>query len=124
MNCDHFRKKLGSYILTTRPTLTHPYLQEGGANERLLLVDGSRTENVTGPQVQWDMLNHICQKLEVFNVTDEIHPIHLREADKDVLGGERGGFNNDLCDHFPHTIELKGATEKLTTRLDSVASGS
>lgn len=36
------------------------------------------------------MLNHISQKLEVVNVADEVHPVHLREADKDVLWQRRG----------------------------------
>lgn len=31
------------------------------------------------------MLNHISQELEVVNVADKIHTIHLREADKYVL---------------------------------------
>lgn len=79
-----------SYLLPLF-TSTHPYLQEGGAYKGLLLVDGSSTEDVAGPQVEWDMLNHISQKLEVVNVADEIHTIHLREADKYVLRkrGER-----------------------------------
>lgn len=36
------------------------------------------------------MLNHIGQKLEVVNVADEVHTVHLREADKDVLWRRRG----------------------------------
>lgn len=61
------------------------HLQERGADKRLLLVDGSRAEHIAGPQVERDVLNHVGQKLEVVDVADKIHAVHLRQADKYVL---------------------------------------
>lgn len=48
------------------------------------------------------MLNHISQKLEVVDVADEIHAVHLREADKYVLR-ERGGGREESpsAEHSP-----------------------
>ena len=35
------------------------------------------------------MLNHVSQELEVVDVADEIHPVHLGEADEYVLRERR-----------------------------------
>lgn len=32
------------------------------------------------------MLDHVSQKLEVVDVADKVHAVHLREADEYVLG--------------------------------------
>lgn len=63
----------------------HTHLQERGANKGLFLIDGSRAEHVAGPQAERDVLNHVSQKLEVVNVADKVHAVHLRQADEYVL---------------------------------------
>ncbi|TNN52642.1 hypothetical protein EYF80_037152 [Liparis tanakae] len=45
-------------------------------------------EHVAGPQVQWNVLNHISQELEVVDVADKKHAVHLGEADEYVLKEE------------------------------------
>lgn len=62
------------------------HLQERSANKCLFLIDGSRAEHIAGPQVEGDVLDHVSQKLEVVDVADKVHAVHLREADEYVLG--------------------------------------
>ena len=66
-----------------------PYLEEGGADEGLFLVDGRCAEDIARAQVQRDVLNHVGQKLEVVNVADEVEAVHLRETHKDILRRSR-----------------------------------
>lgn len=55
----------------------YQYLQEGRANEGLFLVDGRRTENIARAQVQRNVLDHVCQELEVIDVADKVKAVYL-----------------------------------------------
>lgn len=57
--------------------ILHQYLQEGRANEGLFLVDGCCTEDVARAQVQRNVLDHVCQELEVIDVADKVKAIYL-----------------------------------------------
>ena len=92
-----------------------PHLQERGADEGLLLVDGGGTEDVARPQVERDVLDHVGQELKVVDVADEVHPVHPRQTDKYVLENRREGEGLSYrlkCDysdqnhlHHPHSFE-------------------
>ena len=54
------------------------YLEEHGADEGQFLVDWGTAEDISGSEMQGDMLDHVGQELEVVHIAHKVVLLHLR----------------------------------------------
>ena len=60
-------------------------LEEHGTDEGQLLVDGGTAEDVSGSEVEGDVLDHVGKKLEVVHIAHKVVLLNLGQSDEYIL---------------------------------------